>query len=59
MASAFKCDRCGTYYGEETEPKTFRVQYLSPAVKDLQRWWYLDLCPICQEKLEKFIKMEG
>lgn len=49
---AFKCDRCGKFYGavDELKNTSIRVKYYDEEWKDL--------CPDCTEKIIKFLEME-
>ena len=47
---AKKCDICGALYERECTPDLRIVTYTHPYG---DRW--LDLCPKCQEKLERFV----
>lgn len=47
---AKKCDVCGSLYEQECTPDIRVNWYIHPYG---DRW--IDLCPVCQEKLERFI----
>lgn len=51
MASASKCDRCGTLY----EPPKCRP-YISLIEDKHHGTSYFDLCPKCQSELEKWLE---
>lgn len=47
---AYKCDICETFYEQQDTPKVLISIKVYPCAAE-----WLDLCPKCQEKLEKFI----
>ncbi|CDA91727.1 unknown [Ruminococcus sp. CAG:563] len=47
--TAYECDRCGTLFKRECMPKTTIAKK-----KSTVGFYYLDLCPKCQEELENW-----
>lgn len=47
MSRALKCDRCHNYY----DPFNFEMLIVKGDVRNK----HVDLCPSCQEKLEKWV----
>lgn len=62
MASAKKCDRCGTLYETWFFDKRDKDKYLFKdnmiKIGGQGDWWNYDLCSECYKKLVKFMKME-
>ncbi len=52
MANAYKCDRCGKLFERDRRPSLTIQQQYSYCFGNTT----YDLCPSCQEKLEKFIE---
>lgn len=53
MAKAFKCDRCNLLFEKEDDPD----YVIRKTKRDVCTEYYiLDLCPICQEEFENWLK---
>ena len=50
---AFKCDRCGKLYEQRAEKEEFLIGKISHISKVYS---YLDLCDMCNQKLETWMK---
>lgn len=65
MATAMKCDRCGTYFDVKSDIKQFEKTYPEAwrfsIYKDCHPYGVveLDLCNDCKIRLYKWMKMEG
>ena len=56
MADAKKCDRCGRFYEGDFEG-TYNIT-TQPNLKTRNYGRLIDLCPICDIALERFMKLE-
>lgn len=57
MSKAYKCDRCGELYSNHADISN-KYMILIPDYMDDRRCLedgYVDLCPNCQEQLEKWL----
>lgn len=52
IVTAYECDRCGELFKREYRAET-RIARKKPVING--GWYYLDLCPRCQEELENWI----
>lgn len=64
MASAYKCDRCGSYYDwyQKTDVdygNSVRITILAPDRHDMTpSYKSVDLCPGCMSALQSFMIMD-
>ena len=48
---AYKCDRCGNYFDEESGSL-----YLAEPVQTIPTKKFLDICPVCQKELDDWFE---
>lgn len=62
MASAYKCDRCGSYYERtainNTKPIVAIKSFVLDSWSNIIVGDYLDICPYCADSFLNWLKME-